>query len=164
MLTPAEVTSFPDNYFDLITVAQAIHWFDFDKFYSEVRRTIKPGGVLAVVGYSLLNFNNELAVIVDNFYKNIVGKYWDKERKYIDENYTTIPFPFDEIKAPNFSINYRWTFEQFIGYLQTWSAVQNYITEHKDDPVLLIRDELKKSWVNKYQTVCFPILLKVARI
>ncbi|MBV9987935.1 MAG: class I SAM-dependent methyltransferase, partial [Chitinophagaceae bacterium] len=93
----AEKTGFADAAFDLITVAQAIHWFRFHEFYSEVKRTLKPGGLLAVIGYGLLRTDAALQQLLDDFYRNTVGVYWDAERRYIDEAYTTIPFPFKEI-------------------------------------------------------------------
>src|SRR5690606_23864417 len=52
--------SHPDQFFDLITVAQAIHWFDFDKFFQEVKRVGKPDSLLAVWGYGLLKINVEV--------------------------------------------------------------------------------------------------------
>ena len=81
----AEKTSFANHQFDLITVAQAIHWFDFEKFYAEVKRTLKPSGIIAVFGYNLCKINKETDKIIHNFYKNIIGPYWDDERKYFDK-------------------------------------------------------------------------------
>jgi ubiquinone/menaquinone biosynthesis C-methylase UbiE len=83
----AEKTSFPEKIFDLITVAQAIHWFDFESFYREVKRTVKPNGVLAVIGYGLIKTEDDTDKVIDHFHHKIIGSYWDKERKYIDENY-----------------------------------------------------------------------------
>lgn len=98
----AEQTNFDNKQFDLIVVAQAIHWFDFDKFYAEVRRTAKEKALFCVIGYGRLQISEPIDNLITDFYTNVIGKYWDKERKYIDENYETIPFPFDEIKAPKF--------------------------------------------------------------
>ncbi|HVU55755.1 MAG TPA: class I SAM-dependent methyltransferase [Puia sp.] len=162
---PAENTSFPDDSFDLITVAQAIHWFDFDAFYREVIRTIRNKGVLAVIGYGLFRLSPALDTIIAAFYRDVVGPYWDKERKYIDDNYRTIPFPFDEIETPVFENVFEWTFEHLIGYLGTWSAVKHYKKATSKDPVDLIHDELKKAWGERETcTGSFPILLRVARI
>ena len=36
---------------DLIAVAQAAHWLNFDRFYAEARRVLRPGGVVAVWTY-----------------------------------------------------------------------------------------------------------------
>jgi len=162
---PAENTSFPDNSFDLITVAQAIHWFDFNAFYKEAIRTIRNKGILAVIGYGLIELSPALDRVMATFYRDVVGPYWDKERKYIDDNYRTIPFPFDEIKSPPFDYTLEWTFEHLIGYLGTWSAVKHYEKATGKYPVDLIRDELKKAWgESETCTGRLPILLRVARI
>lgn len=158
----AETTDFPDSIFDLITVGQAIHWFDFDSFYTEVRRTLKPEGILAVIGYGLMTADTNTNEIINRLHHDIVGPYWDEERKYIDEEYQTIPFPFKEIKAPVFKNEFDWTFEQLIGYLNTWSAVQHYIRSNGQNPIDLVYEDLQESWqYNPNKTVVFPILLKV---
>jgi len=162
---PAENTSFPDSSFDLITAAQAIHWFDFDAFYKEVTRTIRNKGILAVIGYGLIQLSPSLDRVVAAFYRDVVGPYWDKERKYIDDNYRTIPFPFDEIESPPFENTLEWTFEHLIGYLGTWSAVKHYEKATGRNPVDLVHDELEKAWGDRETcTGRFPILLRVARI
>jgi ubiquinone/menaquinone biosynthesis C-methylase UbiE len=161
----AENTSFPDNSFDLITVAQAIHWFDFASFYREVTRTIRNKGVLAVIGYGLIQLSPSLDHVINSFYRDVVGPYWDKERKYIDDNYQTIPFPFEEIAAPAFENTLEWTFQHLIGYLGTWSAVKHFQKATDKNPVDLVYDELKKAWGE--QETCIgrlPILLRVTRI
>ncbi|MEP6845487.1 MAG: class I SAM-dependent methyltransferase [Panacibacter sp.] len=162
----AENASYPDHYFDLITVAQAIHWFSFDQFYATVKRTLKPGGVIAVIGYGLLTINNTIDKWLLYFYIDVIGPYWDKERKYIDELYQTIPFPFTEIIASNFKIEYTWTKEQFLGYLNTWSAVQNFIKTTNMHPMsdeLLL--SLNKIWRDdEVHKISFPLLLRTGRL
>ena len=161
----AEHTLFADNSFDLVTVAQAIHWFDFDNFYKEVNRTIKAGGVLAVIGYGLIHAEPGINSIIQHFYYNVIGSYWDKERKYIDENYTTIPFPFNEQKAPQLTNSFEWTLDDLLGYFATWSAVQHYKKANNDDPITIIKAELEKQWQpGILKKVEFPILLRVAII
>ena len=161
----AEQTAFPNNSFDLITVAQAIHWFDFDAFYKEVRRTIKAGGILAILGYGLLQIDDETDRILGDFYSNTVGPYWDKERKYLDEHYKTIPFPFKELVEPVFENEMEWTLETLAGYLDTWSAVQHYIRAMKQNPVQQVITKLEAIWpAGELKKVHFPILLRVARI
>jgi len=161
----AESTSFADNSFDLITVAQAIHWFDFESFYKEVSRTCRPNGILAVIGYGLIRTDNEIDKAIDGFYHDVIGPYWDKERKYVDENYGTIPFPFKEIETPVLKNTVEWTLEEFTGYVDTWSAVQHYIKAKNQNPVPLINSELRKIWAEgSVKKVQFPILLRVAKI
>jgi len=164
-LLPAEKTDFSDNKFDLITVAQAIHWFDFDKFYSEVYRILKLDGIFAVLGYGLFTTNPESDEILSDFYHNITGPYWNPERRYLDENYETIPFPFSEIKSDQFQNNFSWTFEQLIGYLETWSAVQHYKNKNNNEnPLDLIREKLQKTWENSNKRVTFPLLLRIGKL
>jgi ubiquinone/menaquinone biosynthesis C-methylase UbiE len=160
----AERTSFPDKSFDLITVAQAIHWFDFGAFYKEVERTIKPNGVLAVIGYGLLSIDEDTDKIINRFYHEIVGPYWDKERKYVDEYYRTVPFPFKEIEPPKLYNIYEWNIEHLIGYVETWSAVQHYIKVNNQNPVDLVFKDLQQTWgINTAKTVKFPILLRIGK-
>ncbi len=161
----AENTTFSDDMFDLITVAQAIHWFDFDQFYREVKRTAKPGGILAVIGYGLIKTNGKLNDAILHFYQNIIGPYWDKERRYIDENYKTIPFPFTEVEPIQISCKLEWNFDQLIGYLNTWSAVQHFIKVNNVNPVDTFYDDLKKAWNEEINKLFFfPILLRIGKV
>lgn len=162
----AEQTSFPDHRFDLITVAQAIHWFDFNLFYQEVRRTLKPKGILAVMGYGLFRTEDHINLIIDRFYTQIIATYWDKERVYIDEQYKTIPFPFQEIKAPVFHHTMQWNLSQLLGYLNTWSAVHLYENKEQVNPLSFIEEELTKAWGNAsdIKKITFPILLRIGKV
>ncbi len=162
---PAEETSFESELFDLVVVAQAIHWFDFDRFYSEVRRTAKEGALLCVIGYGRLEISENINRVISDFYNNAVGAYWDEERRYVDDNYETIPFPFEEIPKPNFSITCSWALEHLIGYLNTWSAVKHFIKKNGFNPVDELALEIEKYW-GKEQTrqVRFPLFLRVGRV
>jgi len=160
----AEKTLFPDNKFDLITIAQAIHWFQFNDFYHEAQRTLKPGGIIAVIGYDILRINKKIDLLIDTFYRDTTGPYWDEERKYVEEHYLTIPFPFKEITTPGFSMNYNWDLERVTGYLNTWSAVQHYIRKNNENPVDKFSEELKKVWGNVLKRkVQFPIFMRTGR-
>lgn len=162
---PAEKSDFDNQMFDLIIVAQAIHWFDFEKFYAEVIRTAAKNSKLCVVGYDRIKITHQIDQIITNFYTKIIGKYWDKERKYIDENYRTIPFPFEEIETPMFMNKQQWSFEHLIGYLNTWSAVKHYIRKNKNNPIDELEIELKKLWKDgEIKEVKFPILLRIGEI
>lgn len=160
----AEATDFHDRQFDLITVAQAVHWFDFNKFYAEVSRILKPDGIIAIIGYGLLSTNPHSDKILLDFYHNIVGPFWDAERKYLDDNYRTIPFPFEELETESFSNEFTWSFNQLIGYLETWSAVEHYKAHHNQNPIDLIREELEASWESNDKKVTFPMLLRVGKL
>ena len=162
---PAEATGFPDRQFDLIVVAQAIHWFNFDKFYAEVRRTAKKGALLVVTGYGKVRVSAEIDKIVDDFYRDVIGPYWDKERRYVDEDYLTIPFPFDEIQTPVFVNRLNWTADHLIGYLKTWSAVKHFSKQNGYNPVDDLRPDIDRSWgPQPERDVRFPLLLRIGRI
>ncbi|WP_316830624.1 class I SAM-dependent methyltransferase [Pedobacter aquatilis] len=153
-----------DNSFDLITVAQAIHWFNFEAFYGEVKRTLKPDGILAVIGYGLMFIDKSVDKVIFKLYEDILGKYWDTERRYIEEGYQTIPFPFEEIKAPHFQIKTTWNFNQLIGYLNTWSSLQHYKKANDRNPLEYMLTELKEAWGDdEVKEVYFPILLRIGK-
>jgi len=157
-------TPFKDKSIDLITAAQALHWFDLEQFYQEVNRVGKPNGLLAVWGYSLLNINKSIDPALLDFYKNTVGPFWDEERKLIDEEYKTIPFPFQEIKTPEFDFSFEWTIDQLEGYLISWSAVQKYIKKNKVNPVEMFIEKIRPQWQTGRLTITFPLFLRLGRI
>jgi len=160
---PAEHTSFTGNQFNLITVAQAIHWFDRANFFQEVARIAKPDAILAVWGYANCMVNPEIDKFFFHFYQNTVGPYWDKARVLIEEHYRTIVFPFEEIPAPPFQINVQWNLDQFAGYITTWSATQKYIQATGVDPVPEFIGQVKPYW-RLTMPVTFPIFLRLMRV
>lgn len=159
-----EETTFLANSIDLITIAQAIHWFDLSKFYNEVNRVAKPRAVIAIWGYSLFCINSVMDPIIQNFYKNVVGPYWNKERKLIDEEYKSIPFPFAEIKSPAFEFSFQWNKDQLQGYLTTWSAVQKCIQANQINPVLELMEKISPFWTQDLMKVTFPLFLRLGRV
>ncbi len=158
----AEKTTFPDNFFDLIIVAQAVHWFNFEEFYEEVQRTLKPDGFFVIMGYGLFTSNEETNRISMHFYEDIIGPYWDEERKYLDEAYQTIPFPFEELETPNFRNEMNWSFERLMGYLKTWSAVKHFEKENNENPVELMQKDFKNAF-GEHGNISFPVLFRMGR-
>lgn len=162
-INSAEQTDFQNHQFDLITVGQAMHWFDIEKFYREVKRVAKPDALLAVWGYTVCTINTEIDIHVLDFYFNIVGPYWDSARKIVEEEYRSIPFPFEEISSPQFFIEVEWSADEFAGYLTTWSATQKFIKEKGFNPVPDVMNKIEPLWKNKMK-VKFPIFLKLGRV
>jgi ubiquinone/menaquinone biosynthesis C-methylase UbiE len=162
----AENTPIQSNTVDLITVAQALHWFNLELFYQEVCRVAKPSAFIAAWCYSLGSINTEIDPLIKHLYYDILGDtFWPAERRFIDEAYQTIPFPFEKISTPSFAIEKELTFNQFFGYLRTWSAVKEYQKQTKTDPLLQLQDELRAAWGStETHTMHWPLYLLVGQI
>jgi len=165
-MQPAEKTSFKDQFFDCITVAQAIHWFRFEDFYAEVLRVLKPGGFLGVFGYGLFTIpaDKETEEMFTRFYTDVTGPYWDAERHYIDSQYATIPFPFTDISTPVFTIEKEWLLKDVLGYLSTWSAVKKYISVNNINPIIELEKKVSEKWqADLEKTIEFPLFVRMGQ-
>lgn len=159
---PAEKSGFSDHSIDLITVAQALHWFDIPAFFEEARRVLRNGGVLAYWCYGLANINDTVDKLVMTLYGEILGDaYWPSERRMIEEGYVSIEAPFERLASPNFVMETDWNLAQLLGYLRTWSATNRYLTDKGEDPVFLIEEELGEIWGEPEvsQRVSWPLSL-----
>ncbi|HEX2845199.1 MAG TPA: class I SAM-dependent methyltransferase [Chitinophagaceae bacterium] len=161
---PAEQTSFENDSFDLITVSQALHWFRFNEFYNEVKRVGKHGGVIAAWAYSLLTISPVIDELVRDYHFNTLKDYWDEERKYVDDGYQSIPFPFEQIVSPQFFITNYWSLQEMEGYLRTWSALQKFMKVNGNDPIKELIDKLREYWPEEKAKIVFPVHLKLGRI
>lgn len=164
-IAAAEHSGLENESVDLITVAQALHWFDRPAFYQEVRRVLRPSGVLAVWGYGLLTINPAADAIIHTFYRDVVGAYWDAARRWVDDHYTSLEFPFAEISTPPFTLTVSWTTAQLQGYLESWSATQAFIRQHQANPVKVLMADLQHHLpTEKIFDVSFPLFLRLGRI
>jgi SAM-dependent methyltransferase len=147
---------------DLVTVAQALHWFDLERFYAEVSRVLKPRGVLAVWCYNLLEISPALDVVINKFYAETVGPYWPPERGLIEDNYRSIALPFREVSPPTFDMHARWNLMDLLGYFRTWSATQRFIAARGFDPLPELADELLALWESpgEAKSVKWPLYLR----
>jgi SAM-dependent methyltransferase len=127
-------------------VAQAAHWFDFARFYPEVRRVLRPHGILALWTYGLFSCDARIDALIGHFYTDVVGPYWPPERRFIDERYATLPFPLRELAPPAFEILADLTLPGVLGYLGTWSAVDRYRAARGDDPRVPLGAALAEAW------------------
>ena len=165
-VAPAEASGLYSQSTDLITVAQAAHWFDLPRFYTEVNRVLKPGGVLAIWGYGRLNLSKGMDELFEHFYSDTIGPFWPQERKLIDDGYRTLDFPFVEIPAPEFFIEVEWDLPRLLAYLSTWSAVKRYQTANEVDPLPALASSLAPLWGDTRQArpLQWPLFLRVGRI
>lgn len=163
--SPAETTPFAENTFDLITVGQALHWFDFERFNKEVKRVAKKGAVIAVWGYELLNVSPEIDAVILDFYQHTVGDYWDPERLHIENQYADIPFPYTNIQTNIFAQKYEWTLEQLCHYLNTWSSVRKFEKANGHNPIEALFNQLKPLWGSSpTRRVTFPVFAQLGEV
>jgi SAM-dependent methyltransferase len=159
----AEQSEITTNSIDLITVAQALHWFDIPAFVLEAVRVLKPGGILAIWTYNLLNIQPKIDRQVNHLYASILGDYWPEERLMVENGYAQISFPFDELKPPSFEMTAEWDLPQLLGYLHTWSALKRYQKQRGVDPIETMMGEFSSSWgaPDFKRTVSWPLCLRV---
>lgn len=166
----ADDSGIESNTVDLITVANALHWFNLPAFYKEADRVLKHGGVLAVWTYahSYIEDKNkkEIAALLENLSGNILGKYWPAGREIVMSGYKTINLPFEKIDAPFFTYQTKVDLEKLLGFVYSWSSTQQYISQTGNDPVPLIKDELLKLWggdAAEIKTMTWELTVKAAR-
>jgi SAM-dependent methyltransferase len=160
----AEQSGLLDQSVALVTVAQALHWFDFDRFYAEVKRVLTPDGVIAVWAYGINTVEGEDAnQLVQDFYARTVGPYWPQERRLVEQGYRTIPFPFAELTPPAFRMEAHWTLDQLLGYFSTWSSTNRYIKANGRNPLEPLAAELKRVWRDSPRQIIWPLSLRIGR-
>lgn len=165
-VAPAEKTGIADNSVDLIAAAQAAHWFDLDAFYADVRRVGKPGAVVALITYGVLQADPDIHPLIQRFYKDVVGPYWPPERRHVEEGYRSLPFPFEEWDAPPLAIEVHWRASDLIGYVDTWSAVRGLEKAEGHQPFEQFQHELLALWgdAHRPRTIRFPLSLRIGRL
>lgn len=166
LVAAAESSGLRDSSVDLCTVAQALHWFDLEKFYAEVRRVLVPGGILAVWTYAAMNLDEEsIDRHIQHFYSGVVGPYWPRERRLVESGYRALAFPFEDMTSPAFALHADWPLGRLLGYVRTWSAVSRYVLERGDDPVAALEKTLRPLWgpPERKRRVYWPMSLRLGR-
>jgi SAM-dependent methyltransferase len=170
-VAPAESSGLPDRSVDLVTVAQALHWFDVDAFHIEAWRVLRPGGAIAVWTYPRPRFvDSVLDAAFEDFYENVVGPHWPAERRHVDANYSTLPAPpeelgFESLETPAFGLTLEWTLAQVLGYVSSWSATARYTKANGTDPVPLLEESLGGIWGDPaaVRPLRMPLAVRAAR-
>jgi SAM-dependent methyltransferase len=166
VVAPAERSPLPDATVDVVTVAQAVHWFDLERFYAEVRRVTKPGGVLAVWCYHLHTVSPEVDAAFRRLYADVLGPYRPPEWRLTESGYTELALPFEEFSPPRFQIARRWALDRLLDYVRTWSACRRFLRETGSDPTDVVRRELETAWGDPAEDleIVWPLHMKVGRI
>ncbi len=162
----AEQSGLADASADLVTVAQAAHWFDLDVFYAEVRRVLKPQGVIALITYGVIKTDGEAGRLIDTFYYDVIGPYWPPERRHVESGYRELAFPFVEIVSPDLAMAADWSLAETLGYVDTWSAVRNAEKALGREPYERFSAALSEAWGDpaRRQTIRWPLNLRIGRV
>lgn len=160
---PAERCGLADRVADLVTVAQAAHWFDLPAFYHEVRRVLKPGGLLALWSYGVSHVGATVDPIVAGLYQGVLRDYWPPERALVESGYAALEFPFARLPAPDFEMRTDWTADHYLAYLRSWSATRRCQRATGADPVASIEPELRAAWGSAPRAVRWPLALLLTR-
>ncbi|MFZ5608171.1 MAG: class I SAM-dependent methyltransferase [Pseudomonadota bacterium] len=162
----AEASGIAPASVDLVLIAQALHWFDLDAFYGEVTRVAAPGAVVAAVAYQLFTIAPDIDAVVQAFYAETLGPYWPPERRFIDDGYTSIAFPFAALAPPAIVMTAQWSLAEVLGYLATWSAVAAYRRARGEDPIPAFAPRLARLWgaPGARRAVRWPLCLRLGRV
>jgi SAM-dependent methyltransferase len=162
-----ESSGLPSRSADLVTVAQALHWFDIPRFFEEVDRILRPAGVVATWTYGHLRFGiDPLDQVYQELHEGVLGPYWPPERRMVDDGYRALAFPFHELVAPEFRIDRDLSQEELTGYVRTWSATQAFVRTRGFDPIDGFEDRLRGVWpASEHRLpVSFPLMIRVGRV
>ena len=163
---PAEDLPLPSHSASLITAAQAAHWFDLPRFYTEARRVAAPNAILALISYGVLRLNGKLDARFERFYWHEIGPYWPAERKLEDSGYSTLDFPFTELQGPSIAIHLEWRLEEFLGYISTWSAVRSARAAGREDLLHRFAADIAAPWGDPTtrHSITWPINMRIGRL
>ncbi len=165
-VAPAEASGLPAASVDLVTVAQAAHWFDLPRFYAEAQRVLKPGGLLAIWCYERLSIEPGPDAVIEPFYAGVLADYWPPERRHVETGYRDLPFPFAELPIPALAMTADWRLDQLMGYLATWSAVKRYREATGHDPLPELEARLREVWFfpDSPKRIRWPLVLRLGRV
>jgi SAM-dependent methyltransferase len=162
---PSESTSITGGSVNLVVVAQALHWFDFEQFFEEVHRVCKPNGLFSAVTYNLCRVNDAVDQVIDDLYWDTLQGYWPDRRKYVDSAYSDIDFPFEMLPVKVFDMRLDWPVQQFIAYLKTWSGVKAYEEKNRVNPIDEIEHQIIDAWsADNVISVNWPVTVVAGRM
>jgi SAM-dependent methyltransferase len=161
-VAPAEACGLDDRSVDLVTVSQALHWFDMPRYFGEARRVLVPGGVLAAWSYDLCRVDPSCDVVIDETYEAL-DQFWPPERRIVDSRYTGIEMPLAEITAPGFEMVHGWTADDMLGYMRTWSAHRRCLKETGIEEVTARESRLRAAWGEGVRDVRWSLALRLGR-
>ena len=163
-VAPAEQGGLDDDSVDLLTVGQALHWFDLPRFFAEAARAVRNGGVVAAWSYRMCTVDAAVDGVLDELYSGIVDEFWPPERDIVDNEYRDIEFPAALVEMPDFEMTQTWDVDDMLGYLRTWSASKRFEKQHGQDPVGIIETPLRDNWGDVTRDAVWPLTVCAYRI
>ncbi|MEO0675806.1 MAG: methyltransferase domain-containing protein [Pseudomonadota bacterium] len=109
---------------DAITVATALHWFDFDLFWPEVTRVAAPGALFAAWTYQLPTGDHDVQTHMLDPIMAVIDPYWSQRNRLSWQGYDRAwtGMPFATMAAPAFACDLTWTPRQLLAFIKSWSA------------------------------------------
>lgn len=159
----AEDSGLADASVDLVTVAQALHWFDHDRFYREAARVMRPGGLLACWTYQQVHVSAAVDAVIEHLYNGILGAYWPAERALVESGYRGILPSWRALAIPLFETACDWDINALEAYLRSWSATQRYLRQTGSDPVTTIHSELVNAFGPGRRRARWPMVVHAFR-
>ncbi len=162
-VAPAERSGLPDASVDLVTVAQAAHWFDLPPFYDEVRRVLRPQGCLALITYGVASMEGTPGALLRDLHDRVLGPFWPPERKLVEDGYRSLPFPFPEREVPSMELRAQWSLDELMGYVDTWSALRQAEPKLGRAPYEDFRRRLGHAWGDSAtkRDITWPLRVRV---
>jgi SAM-dependent methyltransferase len=150
---------------NLVTVAQALHWFDLEVFLSEARRVLRRHGVLAAWCYGLFGVGPGLDELIVRFAHGTLAPFWPAERRFVDDEYRSFVLPLNELVPPRFEISESWGLSEFTRHVRTWSGTARCIASVGDAPVEAFEAAISERWGDPdlHRTVRWPIHMRIGR-
>ncbi len=155
----AEEPGIAENSLDLVTVGQALHWFDIPRFMRVAEQLLKSGGVFAAWTYHQNRITPEIDAVTFYLYEDMLGPYWPPERVFVESAYADIEMPFTKLPFPAAIMQEEWTLAEFLGYLNTWSAGKRFATDHGFNPVAELELRFEQAWgkAERKRNVYWPL-------
>lgn len=159
---------------DLVTIAQALHWFDLPTFYQQVKWVLKkPNGVIAAWCYTVPEVNSHVDSFFQRFYTVDSAPYWDPARKLVDDKYKSIEFPFEPIDGEDhtgpfvFKTERLMNLDDYFTYIKSWSAYQTAKEKGVELLSCDVVEDFEHAWNqdgNSEKLVVFPVHLRIGRV